>query len=222
VRHRGSTAVMLTSFCLAGCKPLAAPPVGPAPAPAVVVEDVPEWQQRAASSDIKRLERLDDAWREALSDARAAGFARQIAAEGRLLQPGAALPSPAPTPGSYTCRVIRLGAAGRGRALQSFRPFFCYVGTDGDLLSITKQTGSERPGGYLWPDDRAERLVFLGSVALGTEDMPLPYGEDPARDMIGAFERVGPFRFRLVVPWPRNASKLDVFELTPAPVQRSE
>lgn len=222
MRHRSSAALVLALFCLPACQPLATPPVGPAPAPAVVVEEMPEWQQRAAPSDIGRLERLDDAWRDALSDAQAAGFARQIAAEGRLLQPDAALASPAPTPGSYTCRVIRLGGAGRGRAFQAFRPFFCYVGTDGDLLSITKQTGSERPGGYLWPDDRAERLVFLGSVALGTEDMPLPYGEDPARDMIGAFERVGPFRFRLVVPWPRSASKLDVFELTPAPAQRTE
>ena len=34
--------------------------------------------------------------------------------------------------------------------------------------------------------------------------------------MAGTFERVGPFRWRLVIPWPQsNGSKLEVYELTP-------
>jgi hypothetical protein len=61
------------------------------------------------------------------------------------------------------------------------------------------------------------RLVFLGSMALGTEEVPRAYGDDPGRDMAGILERIGPFRWRLVVPWPRGESKLDVFELVPAP-----
>ena len=59
------------------------------------------------------------------------------------------------------------------------------------------------------------RLVFLGSLALGNEDQPLAYGDDPKRNMAGVFERIGPFRWRLVIPWPQSTSKLDVFELTP-------
>ncbi len=52
-------------------------------------------------------------------------------------------------------------------------------------------------------------------MALGNEDVPLAYGENAARDMAGIFERYGDFRYRLVVPWPRQDSKLDVFELVP-------
>jgi hypothetical protein len=28
-------------------------------------------------------------------------------------------------------------------------------------------------------------------------------------------ERIAPFKWRLVIPWPQSTSKLDVFELTP-------
>ena len=34
-------------------------------------------------------------------------------------------------------------------------------------------------------------------------------------DMAGVLERIGPFKWRLVIPWPQSTSKLDVFELTP-------
>ena len=63
---------------------------------------------------------------------------------------------------------------------------------------------------------------FLGSLALGNETEPRAYGEDPERDMAGIFERVGPLRFRLVVPRPRTGSILEVLELTPAEVQFGE
>lgn len=184
----------------------------------VVVEEMPErpaWLGIAQEDDVERLERLEAAWDEALAAARRR-YGRQIAAEGALLDPEAALPRAAPPPGSYRCRMIRIGATGRRtRPFTAYRPFFCHVGVEGDLLSLTKQTGSQRPGGYLHVD-RDDRLIFLGSLALGSEDVPLPYGEDPERDMIGLFERVGPFRYRLVVPWPRADSRLDVFELVPA------
>jgi hypothetical protein len=86
---------------------------------------------------------------------------------------------------------------------------------NGDQLSITKSGGSRRPGGYLFETDKSGRFIFLGSEALGTEEAPLAYGENPARNMAGLFERYGDFRYRLVVPWPREESKLDVFELIP-------
>jgi hypothetical protein len=111
---------------------------------------------------------------------------------------------------------VKLGRAGpRGPAFERFKPFFCYVEVEGDLLTIVKQTGSQRPAGRLWEDDKDDRLVFLGSLALGNEQAPMAYGDDPKRDMAGVFERVGPFVWRLVIPWPQSTSKLDVFELTP-------
>jgi hypothetical protein len=222
VRARDPLLLLGTAVLLSGCQTARNEQAGRAAA-TIVLEDVPAWQSRAVPADVERLERLEEAWREALADARRAGFSRQIAAEGRLLQPDVSLPRPAPTPGSYMCRVIKVGStAPRASAFQAFRPFFCHIGVEGDLLSITKQTGSERPGGYLWEDKHSDRLIFLGSMALATEEIPRPYGEDPTRDMIGVFERIGPFRFRLTVPWPRGSSKVDIFEMTPAPVQRAE
>ncbi len=141
---------------------------------------------------------------------------RRIRREGSLLLPRSGLPRPDPTPGSYNCRLIKLGSATpKGKAYETFKPFFCYVEVEDHLLTIVKQTGSQRPAGRLWEDDDPNRLIFLGSLALGNEDQPLAYGDDPRRDMAGVLERIGPFRWRLVIPWPQSTSKLDVFELTP-------
>jgi hypothetical protein len=116
--------------------------------------------------------------------------------------------------------LIKLGkATTKSKAYEGFKPFFCYVEVEEDLLTIVKQTGSQRPAGRLWQDDDPNRLVFLGSLALGEDDAPLAYGDNPKRDMAGVFERVGPFRWRLVIPWPKSTSKLDVFELTPVALQ---
>ena len=177
------------------------------------------WTEIATDADEQRLARLGLAWQEALRDARR-GYDREIEAEGALLQPRAALARPAPTPGSYHCRLVKLGkATASAVAFERFKPFFCYVEVEGDLLTIVKQTGSQRPAGRLWEDDRPDRLIFLGSLALGSEEQPLAYGQDYKRDMAGVLERVGPFKWRLVIPWPQSSSKLDVFELTPVALQ---
>ena len=173
------------------------------------------WRSVATDADELRLGRLGLAWQEALAEARQRN-ARDVQAEGILLEPLAASPRPAPTPGSYNCRLVRLGrTTNRGPAFEKFKPFFCYVQVEEELLTIVKQTGSERPAGRLWEDDRDDRLIFLGSLALGNEDQPLAYGDDPGRDMAGVLERIAPFRWRLVIPWPQSRGKLDVFELTP-------
>lgn len=177
------------------------------------------WRQVATDADEDRLERIGLAWQSALAEARER-HAAEVRGEGDLLEPRAALPRPAPTPGSYNCRLVRLGrASGSGPAFEKYKPFFCYVEVEGELLTIVKQTGSERPAGRLWEDDRDDRLIFLGSLALGNEEQPLAYGDDPERDMAGVFERIGPFRWRLVIPWPQTTAKLDVFELTPVAIQ---
>ncbi len=173
------------------------------------------WMQLATPADKSRIARLTLAWQSALADARPR-FAGEIRKEGVLLNPRAALPRPAPTPGSYNCRLIKLGkGTPRAAAFERFKPFFCYVQVEDDLLTIVKQTGSQRPAGRLWEDDQPERLVFLGSLALGDEQQPLAYGDNPKRDMAGVLERIAPFKWRLVIPWPQSTSKLDVFELTP-------
>ena len=199
---------------LSACR-TAPPPEALAKAEVQVVEE-PRWRAVASAEDAGRIERLGAVWQEALARAREAGFTRAMAREDELLEPGAALPMPAPTPGSYRCRLIRFARPeARGAVLTVHRPFFCYVGVDGDALSIIKQTGSERPSGYLWTDSDPNRLVFLGSMADAPRLPLVPYGADRQRDMAAVFERVGDFRFRLVVPSPRSGAILDVYELIP-------
>jgi hypothetical protein len=173
------------------------------------------WKALATPADQDRLARLGLAWQQALDEVKTSNAA-DVRREGKLLQPRSALPRPDPTPGSYNCRLIKLGKASpKSKPYESFKPFFCYVEVEGDLLTIVKQTGSQRPAGRLWADDDPTRLVFLGSLALGDETAPIAYGDDPKRDMAGVLERIGPFKWRLVIPWPQSTSKLDVFELTP-------
>ena len=194
----------------------------PRPVPNMIVErpvKSEEWVSVATAPDENRLQTLGLAWAEALRDARKT-HPREVRAEGDLLRQDAALARPAVTPGSYHCRLVKLGRVkARGPAFEKFKPFFCYVDVEGELLTLVKQTGSERPIGRLWDDDVADRLIFLGSLAIGNEAKPLAYGDDPKRNIIGVVERIAPFRWRLVIPWPQSNSKLDVYELTPVEKQ---
>jgi hypothetical protein len=208
---------LATLVFAAGCQSMQPPP--PKTGVVVSVEESPEWQRVATTEDQDKIARLPSAWTAALDEARRAGFTRSLREEGALVDPAAALPRAAPPPGAYNCRLVKLGTQGKGsRAFTAYKPFFCFVGVNDDQLSITKSGGSRRPGGYLFETDKSGRLIFLGSEALGTEEAPIAYGEDPARNMAGVFERYGDFRYRLVVPWPRE-SKLDIFELIPLPQQ---
>jgi uncharacterized protein DUF4893 len=210
-------AVIAVAMLAAGCHTKPVPPPNVVPRVEVgapVKSDV--WKQVATPADEDRLSRLGQAWSSALSDVRRSTASAELRKEGDLLKPDSALSRPAPTPGSYNCRLIKLGkATAKSKPYESFKPFFCYVEVEGDLLTIVKQTGSQRPAGRLWEDDDSNRLIFLGSLALGSEDQPLGYGDDPKRDMAGVLQRIGPFKWRLVIPWPQSTSKLDVFELTP-------
>jgi hypothetical protein len=212
------TLILLGALVLAGCET----PEKPAPqivsAPPQTKADI--WQGFANPADLNRIRRVATGWSSGLEAARIAGFRNAIRAEGRLLDPDAALPRPAPTPGSYSCRLVKLGkTAPRGPAFERFKPFFCYVQVEDDLFTIVKQTGSQRPAGRLWEDDVPSRMVFLGSLALANEDEARAYGDDPKRDMAGVFERIGPFVWRLVIPYPQDGSQLQVFELVPVPQQ---
>lgn len=211
------------SLQLAACETLEDEPVvSEVPPPVVLVEDDPDaaWQGYANIADVDRIGLMDEAWAEGLAAVRAADFVTAVEQQGELLDPEAGLPKPDPTPGSYECRLVKLGAAKPSDpTFIAYNPFFCYVelesvGDDDEgRFTIVKQTGSQRPAGRLW--DAGDRFVFLGSLALGSEREPLAYGEDPERDMAGVWERIGPFRWRLVIPFPRNGGILDVFELTP-------
>lgn len=215
--------------CLLLLAAAACAPVEKAVSPLVEV-DVPEpepaWVEVATLGDRQRIEGLDAAWREAIDQVGRRRYARALRDEGELLDPDAALPRPAPPPGPYLCRTIKLGNQGaRGPTYAAYRSFFCYVEAEEDVLTFVKQTGSQRPAGRFYADTHSNRLVFLGTLSLGAERDQLPYGADPDRDMAGVVERVAPFRYRLVIPHPRYESTLDVIELVPfisgSPVRES-
>ncbi|CAN5240714.1 hypothetical protein BH09PSE3_BH09PSE3_13340 [soil metagenome] len=175
-----------------------------------------DWRLIATEVDATRIGKIDTSWQDAIADVRAHGGAKALATEGELLDPNAALPRPAPPPGVYHCRVVRLGltATNRSKAWEAFKPFYCFVAVEGPLLTFTKGSGTHRPGGRLW-DDSDTRMVFLGSVSADAKD-PLPaYGDNPMSNQVGVVERIGDFRWRMVIPASTPDAKMDVIELLP-------
>ncbi|MET0270813.1 MAG: DUF4893 domain-containing protein [Sphingomonas sp.] len=174
------------------------------------------WREIATSADRDRVRNWRTAWTQALARVTAPADRAAVAREGVLLRPDAAIADPAPPAGDYRCRMTKLGAQGAGGLdYVAYAPFRCRIAREGDLLSFAKLTGSQRPAGLLFPDDGG-RLVLLGSMILGDEQRPLDYGRDAERDVLGLLERIGPQRWRLVLPFPRWESTLDVIELVPA------
>ena len=168
-----------------------------------------DWRQDARRADVARLRGLDGAWTAALAEARR-GDARGLRGLGVLADPKAGLTRPHPGPGDYRCRTVKLAA---GLPLVAYGWFKCRVAlSPGGDLTLVKTTGSQRPMGNLYPDT-AKRLVYLGAVALA-EERSAVYGRDPERDQIGVFERIGANRWRLVLPYPKQESTLDLVELT--------
>ena len=187
------------------------------PAESVIPAPARDWRAVATSGDRERLRDWRTAFIEALAAARAAGHSDEIAREGALLEPDAALPGGTIPNGYYRCRVIKLGAKSPGLLdYVAYPPFTCRIRQERDLQGFAKLTGSQRQVGLLFPHD-ALRLVFLGTLVLGDEDRAMQYGRDAERDVAGFVERIGPDRWRLIMPRPHFESKIDILELVPAP-----
>lgn len=219
-----------------------APPADPAPAEAVAPPATPatpsgspaapgqtpppaggeqggtaDWRQVVSAADAANLGRLDQAWRLGRAEAEDKGFAEKVEALGPLVDPNAGQAGRLqPSPGAYRCRTVKLGSNAPGGLGYLEYPWFrCTVElTPGGDLVLTKTTGSQRTRGLLYPDTD-NRLVFVGAQALGMDETTFPrYGQQPVRDQVGVFERIGSNRWRLVIPWPRVDSKLEILELT--------
>lgn len=221
-------AVCLALLLLSACAttplaPVPGPPpgpVGPPPPPPPAPPSGPvlmDWRAIIRPAELGRLDRLNEAWAQALNEARVSGHADEVAALGDLLDPQAARDGATPPVGDYRCRTIKLGAKVYG--MPAFTPygwFKCRITATPKGLKLEKVTGSQRPSGLLFPDsDR--RMVVLGSVSLAEEPAANSYGLHPERDFVGVLERLGERRWRLAMPWPYLESNLDLIELERAP-----
>lgn len=173
------------------------------------------WRMIATEPDRDRLRDWRKAWTEALPKAQAADAAA-IRAGGVLFEPDQAMTNAMPPVGDYRCRTFKLGAKRPGlREFNALPTFKCRIGRAGEIPALVQLDGKQRPMGRLYADTDS-RVVFLGTLELGDESLPLEYGLDAKRDTIGYVERIGIGRWRMVLPWPSFESQLDVIELVPA------
>lgn len=192
------------------------PPVPVPPLPAALKTAGADWHKVVTDRDRERLRTWRTAWLTALAKVKAAGRGADLTGQGSLFEPDRALTNPAPPPGRYRCRVFKLGANGTAmRDFTAYPPYECRVNDEGEVSSLYKAGGSQRPVGLLFADS-ASRQVFLGTMMFGDEKKPMDYGHDNGRDMVGYMERVDERRWRLVLPWPKFESIIDVIELVPA------
>ena len=185
------------------------------PTSTVIPAPTRDWRAVATASDRERLRDWRDAFVDGLKAARAAGHGAAIAREGALLDPDAGLGGGPIPNGNYRCRVIKLGAKSPGLLdYVAYPAFACRVRQERDLQGFAKLSGSQRHIGLIFPGD-AMRQVFLGTLVLGDEQRAMQYGRDEERDVAGFVERIGPNRWRMLLPRPHFESQIDVMELVP-------
>ena len=173
-----------------------------------------DWHQVATSRDRQRLRNWRSAWMEGLEAARAGDGAGVIAADPALFDPDRILSGAVPPAGDYRCRAFKLGARGVAHGFTAYPWGACRVEADGEMLRVSRLDGPQRPTGLIFADTDA-RAILLGTMVFSDETRPLDYGRDAGRDMAGVVERIGHRRWRIVVPYPRFESTLDVVELVP-------
>lgn len=207
-----------TSGPAASPPPVTAPAPAPTPTPAAGEQGGTDlWRTVANAEDQSRVDRLADAWKTALAEANKGHMhGAELDALGLLAVPDGALAGNLqPGPGKYRCRTIKIGSLIEGGLTYVAYPYFtCTVElTPGGDLILTKTGGSQRTRGLLYPDTD-KRLVFVGAQAWGVDETTYPaYGQNAERDQVGVFERIGADRWRLVLPWPKQESKLEILEL---------
>lgn len=185
------------------------------PATQVITESARDWRTVATDDDRQRLRDWRSDFVSALKSARAAGHSADIAREGALLDPDAGIAGGPVANGMYKCRVIKLGAKGPGMLDYIAYPYFsCRIRQEQALQGFAKLTGSQRPIGIIFPSDGV-RQVFLGTLVLGDESRAMQYGRDRERDVAAFVERIGPDRWRMLMPAPHFESRMDVMELVP-------
>lgn len=163
---------------------------------------------RLSAGDRDRLAAFESARAEAIATARAGGGAADLAALQAVL---AGDPRPilgVDIRGDYRCRSAQLGGI---LPVVVYGWFKCRIDEDDAGTRIVKTTGSQRFTGRFIDADPAY-LVFWGAGHYADE-RPRAYGDDPERDMVGRFVKVGATRYRLELPLPKFDSRFEIIEL---------
>lgn len=174
------------------------------------------WKEAVTEDDRQRLADWRKTFVAAVEAAKKAGHSGEIEREGALLDPDSALGPPAIPNGMFRCRIVKVGAKGEGNLNYVAYPAFpCRLKAERGLQQFNRYGGSQRYVGLIFPGDQV-RQIFLGTLVLGDETRALQYGQDEQRDIAGYVDRIGPQRWRLVMPKPHFESQLDVMEIVPA------
>jgi len=123
-----------------------------------------------------------------------------------------------PVPGAYQCRLIRMGLRDDGWPRDAEQPLMttswgsCSFQSEAlGTLRFDMHEGRQRIHGRLWPD--GDRMVFLGAIALASEEGVRLYGDDPDRDALGVLRPLSGGHWRVELPWPRWQSNLMIVEI---------
>lgn len=213
-----SRRLLLLSICALGLAGCATKGVCPPSDPAVAGRSLlPDWHNVITDPDHEHLR----AWRQslvnALAAARAAGHGAEIDKAGVLLDPDAGIDEATLPVGFYQCHMIKLGAKAPSTAQFVVAPMHhCAVRPSDTITRLIQLDGLQRPSGRLYPDGPS-RMLFLGTMVLADEKLPIAYGRDEERNMVGLIQRIGDKRWRMLLPAPSWEAQSAVMEITPAP-----
>jgi len=175
-----------------------------------------DWRQVASRADRDRIRHWREAWTAGLARA-AISHQPEIDAQGLLFNPDRVLGAAIPPFGRYRCRIFKLGAKGSAMAeFTAYPAVDCQIIRSANITVFRLLQGQYRPVGALF-SARPDRAYFLGALILGDETRPMRYGRDGGRDVAGVVEQIEPRRWRLVMPYPRFESLIDVIEILPSP-----
>ena len=173
------------------------------------------WQSQASDPDIDRLVQLPQTRARALADAQNGegrgdwrSIPRVMQAEGRAIPAQAMI-------GNWRCRQIKLGGMSSYMVYDQW--FSCRIRPYNGGLVFEKMDGSQRMGGFLYPEKGA--WVYLGQSAVRGERINAYSGRTPSigapvtpDDQIGLLTGIGNNHLRLEIPAVQE-SLLDVVEL---------
>lgn len=170
------------------------------------------WQDHATPFDQQRLMQLDESREKGLSEAAKGG---DMAAIHEAIDPAPAPVPPGALTGTWRCRTIKLGGMAPSVVYKWFK---CRIAHRGGGLFLEKLNGTQRMGGFLYPD--AKGFVYLGATS-AMHEPPHAYPGNGASagakatpdQQIGLFTASSTHEARVEFPYPVQESTFDILEL---------